>query len=304
MKYPEIVENTKRLFCGNGTPLIKPGKYTDEYIDIQVSMLMDDSKLTDLEYRAIVKYCVDNNFDKKESEKQLLHLIGWETKPDDKFWEHSGSIILKKEYFKGCSGKIPSNAIGFDEAFPAEKRESFFRKKGFFWQIVNDMKEYQELKKSKELMVSRDHYMFDTAKEYLLAIQNAKKTLENDAIAFFRDPKNKFEDRLVLFNELGGKKDFIFHPKDKNLNRIFEMFHERDYLERYQSYHTWDVIEWWIRELKPNRCKIDFSRNQYHPSLIKTKRNYQVSQEALNRLQEKYLNLLIAEGISEFIFDW
>ena len=52
------------------------------------------------------------------------------------------------------------------------------------------------------------------------------------------------------------------------------------------------------------RCKIDYSINQYHPDLKQKKRNYVSSQAAIDRLYNYYLNLLIVEGVSEFIFDW
>jgi hypothetical protein len=307
MKYPEIVAKTKLLYTGGGVPLIKPGVFTDEFIDEQITLVMDEKLLSEREIDAIVRYCVDNNLNKEDSEKQLMKFLNWNCKPDEKFWRESGSIIIKKEYFKTCSGesgKIPWNALGWDDVFGPERHETFYKQRSLIYGLDNAIKTLRELRKQKTTLKSQNSYMFKSADEYIKAIENAKKTIEADAIKFYRDPNHSFQDRLSLFNMLGKSETYIFHPKHKGLDKIFEIHQEQGYVERHQKYYCWDVIEWWMNQMLEGRCKIDYSRNQYHPDLKQKKRNYVSSQAAIDRLYNYYLNLLIVEGVSEFIFDW
>jgi hypothetical protein len=304
MKYPEIVEKVKLLYTGGGTPLIKPGVFSDDFIDGQVCLVMDEKKLSTKEIDAIVRYCVNFNLSKEDSEKKLMEFLNWGSKPDEKFWRESGSIIIKKEYFKGCSGKIPSNALGWEDVFTWERHDTFSEQRILLYHFYESVETLRELNKQKMILKSQESYMFDDARKYINAINNAKQTIEEDAIKFYRDPKNNLEDRIKLFELLGGKKSFIFHPKNKELNQIFEMHQEQGYCDRHQTLSTWEIIEWWMEEIAENRLKVDYSANKYHPKLKQTERNYVPSSAALNQLRNRYFNMLVVEGISEFIFDW
>lgn len=121
---------------------------------------------------------------------------------------------------------------------------------------------------------------------------------KNDAI-FFKDKSKHLSERIKSFEKYGDCKQYIFHPKNILLNRIFKIYIEQDYIQRDDIIECSSIIEWWLSELEMNRCHI----STYLPTILKEKRNYKPSQEAIKRLEKYYYECLFTEGITRFKFN-
>jgi hypothetical protein len=120
---------------------------------------------------------------------------------------------------------------------------------------------------------------------------------------FYLDKSKNWEERIKAFREYGEKEQWIWHPIHPALNTIFNLFHEKDYIQKHEQVHVDTVIDCWFDDLDEGRIEISH-RNEYHPSVDVIDRNYEPSKEALDKLWKMYYELLMIEGVSEYTYDW
>jgi len=130
------------------------------------------------------------------------------------------------------------------------------------------------------------------------------KNIKTEAKKFYMDKTKDFKKREKVFSKHGKSNDYIYHPIDSNLKKIFDIYFENDYLDKHQIVKTLDVIKNWIETLSDSRSIIDYSKNKYHPNIKSTERNYTPSDKAIERLYRFYAEKMFLEGVSEFEFDW
>ena len=121
------------------------------------------------------------------------------------------------------------------------------------------------------------------------------------AIEYYLDPTKPWSERLKVFNRY-GKEEGCYTPYDISLAKIFTKYMDNSYVDRHETFYCDNVIEWWIDTLWDNRCK--FVRTSYDMKLVKFRRNYEPSQQAIERLSRYYMEKSFLFGVSRSQFDW
>lgn len=300
LKYPELVKKSRLLYTVSGKIAINP-KYTDKELDEQITLLMESKPLNDSEFELLTKYFIENNFPDEDMDNFITGKLNLEFDIINDVWKNFGNIAFHKKYFKDSVSKT---ALGLFDVFDESKYNKFSEVQKCFYKFKPNVIRHRKLIELKSNLKPHMNNMFGSYSDYFDAIDNAKKVIEDDAVKFYMDPTKPLVDRIKLFNRLGKKNNYMYNPDNKNLNKIFQMSFEDDFLERHTTISCVDVIEEWIEGLKSKRTHIDYSKNEYHPSLETEQRNYNPSQESMDRLFEYYFNNLVIEGVSEFILDW
>ena len=117
------------------------------------------------------------------------------------------------------------------------------------------------------------------------------------------DKTKSFEERLKAFTKLGEQDSSIFHPTNRDLKIIFDVYGENGWVERHQIIECEHIVEYWIDKLRNNRCHLDWT-NKYHPKVATSTRNYTPNQKAIDRLYRFYIEKLFLDGIGSFEWDW
>jgi len=310
------VENN--VYKGYAARLVKNHKtYTDEEIGEQIYTVLNTfidpillkkkiSKMMDmLSYE-------DESKDKKYVVNEVYKMLGWKTEDNkdgltpinEEFWVGSGSIpfvISESDYNKKMFNlKTLYGAMGLHEIF-GKNIEVFFDIKSILFGTINSFpvewnKRY-DLKIEKNKKYSSNFDSLDDLEDNVVV-----KNIKSEAIKFYRDKSKNYKERRKVFEKHGNKECYIFHPKDKNLNEIFEKYCDDDQ-DRHSMIHVSEVIEWWIDIMSEFRTKI-VSSGKFNKKIEKTTRNYIPSKTAIKRLERYYMEKLFLEGICKFEFDW
>lgn len=128
--------------------------------------------------------------------------------------------------------------------------------------------------------------------------------IEEEAKNFYTDKSKDWGERLRVFNKFGYEEGYIFEPNHPKLKTIFDMYNDLDWTERHQRVECSDVIHWWMSKMVDNRIMVDYSKNEYHPSLKEDSRGYTPSKGSVDKLTRKYMELVMMERVNAYIFDW
>ena len=309
LKYPELTKKWRLLSTVGGDTILKgQDDITDEQIDQQIQLLLDQKRL---DFNEVMENYFKSNWVLNLSSAKLFvkQSYGWEHDYNpDVFW-NGGSVAFMKKYFNKKYTYV-KGALGWDDLFTDDivgnwsACDRWHQLRNIF-NVEGRLNDFLTEKENKNKLKSQDSYMFNTADEYLNAIENAKKTIVEDAQKYYLDPKNPIETRVKLFEELGKQDYCIFQPTNKRLREIFDYETcESDMYTRHEIVSCVGIIDSWLERLVDTRVEIDYSENEYHPKLKCPPRNYVASEEAIQRLRAKYFNLLVVDGVSKFELDW
>jgi len=249
---------------------------------------------------------VDIISDKKSFIDKVYKLVGWDkfTPIDRTFWTIFGSAPiggLSKSNTKLMTLKDKYGACAMEDIFGYKFSSTYY----YTYTIQNvidkfDVKWNKEFnfKKEKEKVYSSPYKDLDDLEENITV-----KKIKEESKKFYLDKTKSFKERVKVFNEHGKFETYVFSPNNSSLKKIFDIFGEND-VERHQKYDSVSIVEWWIENLSEKKCKIDYSRNHYHPSLKQSKRKYKPSKIAIDRLYKFYVEKLFLEGVGSFEWDW
>ncbi len=305
LKYPEKVELLKDAIDVSGKRLL-PSKTPLGKIDEQIDLIIGLTYRTDDEIKTmeskILNKLLKNNVSKTDSLKfiikELNTFFNIKTVFDLEFWKNFGSAPLyqKHENDKKKGGVGMDTIFGdkFDLCY-SHIRDSINLTDSLF----NSYSKLLEKSQLQNINVKSKYNSLDDLEDNVVA-----KKIEAEANIFYKDKTKPMAERLLVFEKYGESENYIHQPEDIRLRKIFKMYGETGYVDKYQTVDCLDVINWWVDELSEKRCKISYNENKYHPKIIKTKRKYTPSEESKNRLSAFYKTLLIEEGVARFTYDW
>ena len=229
-------------------------------------------------------------------EKSVIDFYNFDKNFDSSFWSSFGSAPYYQihEDEKGEKGGVGMNTI-FGNQF--EDCHSIMHGVSRIINVLQDEYNAEMLRRNRENVVS-EYSDLDDLEDNVVA-----KKIYEVAEVFYKDTTKSFDKRLVVFEKYGFKDGFIHEPKHPMLKRIFDIVMEFDYFSKHEEISCTGIIEIWVEALSDNRIEIDHS-NSYHPDIIKSSRNYEPSEEAIERLTKYYSRLILDEGVASFIFDW
>lgn len=289
MKYPKLVEKIKLLHTYDG-PMISEGEFTDDEIDYQISIVMESTMTSDLD--SLVNKFIDADLKISDIPTFLNRELNRpdDYKPNKSFWKNSGSVLLLKRYF---DKRVPESALAWEDVFKENVRENFFNQRDWEFKMEQEVNKLRGLIKKRKRLKPSGPYMYSTAKQYEKAINNAKATIENNAMSFCLDPNNNIEERIKLFEVVGGSDGWIFRPDDKVLAKMFESYYDADYCSKHEEVYCSNVLEYAIEQLE-----YESQSGEVYP------RNYEITDALRARLKTMYFNKLVIEGVASFKFDW
>lgn len=307
------VKDLRIAVAVDGKNLVDPN-FTDQQIEDQINLIMNQKifsnqtiidKISELILKVSDNLSIDDAVEwVKVKTYEFVNCTNL-PKYDPEFWKHFGSAPFSLTRYKNTNINLdPSKGHkGMDEIF-----DDKFENGGFnqlctvYYQLNNVKNSIEELRKFKKLRTENVISEFRTLDEIEenLPVKKAKIA----AKILFKDKTVSMKERLNTFENYGDTNCFIYHPKNKNLNKIFEIYHESGYHERHENVSCTQIIDWWIDNLTSKRCFIDYSKNSCHPSLKRIKRNYKPSKNAIERLYNYYIEILLLEGVSQFELDW
>lgn len=337
------VEQLKNCFSVEGSLLIKSNRFTQEELDEmfknrgttheshfshlrKTEKTFSDDEIADQIYTMLNQVAfseqplqdkmnlffnecelIDMKSEKKLYKKKVYNLIGWDKlKPlNNTFWREFGSAPingLSTSNKKLMMFKDKYGACAMEDIFGYKFSRTYF----YTYTILNNIKNFDEkwkeankIKNESEKVYTSPYKNIDDLEENI-----SVKRIKDEARKFYLDKSKNFKDRVDVFNKYGESHSYIYHPKNSNINKIFDIYQEMDYTERHQNVECESIISFWIDSLTDDRCEIDYSRNSYHPSLKKTKRKYKPSKKAIDRLYKYYMEKLFLEGMGSFEWDW
>lgn len=333
------VEQLKCSFSVEGLPLIKSDKFSDEdnnnfkiksnshpshwnhlndkiwndeEIAEQIITLLNIKSYNDITFKDLVNKImktisyIDLTEDTEKFKTVLFKELNYDklTPFNQNFWKNFGSAPFDiDERFSNntlLEFKEKYGACGMSEIFGNKFKSNYH----LTYLINNTLSEFNSkwivIKEKKDLNI----HTFNSPYNNIDEIENnvtINKIIE-EAKIFYHDKTKNFNDRIKVFTKYGESNDWIFYPVDYNLHKIFELYMESE-INRNQIIETPYIVEWWIEKLKNYRCEFNWI-NQYHPKLLTTKRNYNYSDKALDRLYHYYMEKLFLEEIGSFEFDW
>jgi hypothetical protein len=272
-------------------------KYSDQEIFDQLRVYFDTKVLDEVALQDQVeafKYTLPIDISVEEGKKLIQdkfnQLVGWtDTKcMDIHFWSKFG----------GCQyTQIP---------YLVENNTDVFSKKlslsGFIYgQLYNFDKWYQDYcnRVTMRRTIFTSPYNSMEKMEEELSVKKIKAACKN----FYLDKTKDLNERIKVFSKYGDDYGCIWYPYDKDMNKIFQTYVEKN-VERHEIVTSVDVIKWWIDLLSEKNTKISFKENKYHPNIISKYRNYVPTEESINRLRKYYLEKLFIEGVGSFEVDW
>lgn len=344
MTIKEQVEKIKVCFSVESFPLIKTDRFTQEELNEMIATdngrahcshynhIKPNSKVfSDLEIEnQLITFMSQNVFSNsdlidKESvifkslkfldyktdfdnyKTALYNLVGWTglTQLDGNFWTKFGSapffisdtnkqlVEMQKKY----------GACGLNELFGKDRFSNGYHQTYTIPNLLGSFKikweDASKINNKKNTIYTSTYNTIDEMEE-ILSVKKIKEEAEN----FYLDKTKSIEERCKAFSKYAEKETYIHEPKNPYLKKMFEIFSEDDSMERHQNINCIDIVEWWIETLINTRSFIDYSKNQYHPSIKSKKRNYKASKTAINRLKLYYIEKLFLEGVGSFEFDW
>lgn len=305
MNYPTKVEQLKIAVDVSGKLLLDKS-HTDQRIDQEITILMNIIDRSDEDIRkesdriySTLDYTMTVTEANIYIRSEFYKFIGITTQLDFNFWKNFGSAPLYQKY----EDEKVKKGIGMDKLFDGKfdgwsnacdiEREISVLTENFKSKIDRD------LERSAFINIVSPYKNLDDIQENV-TVKKAKEA----AKIFLMDNTKSIEDKLEVFDIYGEEEQYIYDPNHPFLNKIFEIYKEQDMIQKYEVVDCLDIVEWWIDELSDKRCEISYVSNKYHPNLIRTKRNYEPSQEALDRLSNYYRDIILEEGVVRFTFDW
>ena len=189
-----------------------------------------------------------------------------------------------------------------DEIFGSKFSETYYYCYEIESLINNFDSEWDEKRRLKDLAKQTHRSDYDTLAE--MEENETVKHIPEVAKQFYLDKTKPLQERLRVFTKYGKKEDFIHQPTNVALKKIFDVsFEDSDNYSRNETIECYDIVSCWLEQLKDGRLSLNWS-NPYHPKLIKKKRNYKPSEEAMKRLELYYCENLFLEEIGSFDFDW
>jgi hypothetical protein len=213
---------------------------------------------------------------------------------DNNFWIKfsSAPYYQKHEDEKGRKG-----GVGMDTIFGSKFEDcDRYDTDNLINLLKMNVEQYHKKNIKKTPKVSKYSCLGDFMKIY--------EKIRIDAIIFYKDETQGFDERIKVFNKFGKKETYIYTPNNPNLKQIFDIMNEQDYFERHQTVECTYIVDCWVEYLEDKRCKISYNENRYHPKIIKTDRNYTPSNKAIERLRRYYYNIIMSENVAKFDFDW
>jgi len=271
-------------------------KYTDQQIFDQLRAYFDSPVIDETKLKDDIdsfKNTFPTNLTEEEGKKLIQNkfneLVGWnDTKyMYSNFWSKFGSCQYTQ---------MPFLVEGNTNAFGSKLHLS-----GAIYNQLHSFKNwYEDYCKRKELSNTIFTSPFNNMDE--MEEELSVKKIGEAARNFYLDKTKNFDERVKVFSKYGKSQSYIWHPSDKNLNKIFEMYTEDT--ERYITVETYRIVEWWVECLAHKRTEISFVENRFHPKLSSEKRNYEVNQKSCDRLYKYYMEKLFIEEIGSFEIDW
>jgi hypothetical protein len=126
-----------------------------------------------------------------------------------------------------------------------------------------------------------------------------KQVKNGGAKEFYLDETKPMSERVKAFNEYGGVNIYKYRPITKEIKDIFDWYYYTCCPNKMETILTASVIiDFWMVEIE--RCKTIKIDGIFEES----ERKYKPSKEALERLENYYLNKLMLEGVAKFTYDW
>lgn len=333
------VEQIKSSFSVEGSPLIKSDRFTqaeldklrsestshsshwyrhiagariwtDEEIAQQIQLFLDTTDIPESKFDKIIETILkdfpleDRDREIVAARQRVYMVINWpdEPKVNPDFWAPFGSAPGRIASQKLETLHEKYGACSMEEIFDDQFSKKFY----LFRSAVNTAistisSKWNELKALKEAAVIEWNSPYNTMAELEESV--TIKQGPNAARHFYLDKTKDFEQRVAVFNRHGEHCKWIHRPVDPDLEKIFSVYLEGDYITRYQEVLCESVIENWLDDLTQNRIKISYA-NKYHPKKIKTPRSRKPSKESVARLHRYYMEKLFLEGVSRFCLDW
>jgi len=302
----EKLKILKKCVCQDGEPIIPKG-YSDEEVMENLYTLFNQNPISETffddlyeDYIKRVDISKSNSEITKEIKGEIYKKLGWDKlKPFTIVLDYVGWAFETKHIASEAHKK--NGAIGlvdfFGKGFNTDNLNIEYKISVCIANIFSQINLKRDKLKSKSEKIEPSK--FNSLKEidkYFDVSKEIKK--------FYKDSNRLFEEREQVFNKYGETSGSIHSPIDKDLSKIFDIYCESDYIDRHQTVGCDYVINSWIENLQYDRCRIDYSENQYHPTISKTKRNYKPSGAAIKRLYQYYMNKVMFEEVASFEFDW
>lgn len=286
--------------------------WTDEEIGEQINTMIESKTFSDTDLNDKIEELINSlPFENISTEKELFKsnlykLVGWDilTPLNPVFWEKFGSapffISENDTNKKLLNFRKIYGACGMNEIFGSK-----FEDNCHLVHIINNALTYfndkwEEKKKRKEIKTQFFSSTFNSLDE--IEENVVIKHVAEEAKKFYHDKSKVFEERVKVFTRYGKREDYIFHPKNRILDKIFKMYIEGEN-DRCSIIECDQIINWWVKMLMYKRCKLNWS-NPYHPELKQKNRNYKPSNAACDRLFKYYMEKMFLEEVGSFVFDW
>ncbi len=310
-KLQQKVIDLRNSVTVEGKPLVAK-KWSDEQVASQIELLLNQKVFSSdkLDKQLEVKLkLIPQNLSIDESvewiKKEMYTLVNWVDYtyiPD--FWKEFSSAPYTMKFNNNpiLTKAMESGAKGMDEIFDNKFEKGFsmtYQLNNLLYYVKNRIEEDIEMKKIKSTIYSSP---YKNVEEIIDSLPE-KKAKEAGRV-FYLDKTKPMEARIKAFDKYGDKPRSIHQPSHPSLMRIFDIFNENSYYQRHEMVNCLSVIEWWMENVQVGKTVIDYSQNQYHPSLKKKKRKYAPSKAGMKRLENAYIEILFVEGVSEFELDW
>jgi L-rhamnose mutarotase len=308
----ELEEMKKNSTCHSSHWMNINKVWTDEQIGEQINTMMasktfGDTVLDDRIEDLMKSLPLENLSVEKETFKiNLYKMVGWDvlTPLNPNFWARFGSapffISEKDNNKKLLTFRKLYGACGMNEIFGSKFEDNYrlvYKINNAIENFINLWEEKNNIKKIKTKSFFSPFNSLEEIEENVVV-----KHIGEEAIKFYHDKTKIFEERVKVFTRHGVRKDFIFHPTDRNINKIFKLYSE-DEIDRNSIIECEQIISWWIEMQAYKKSKLDWE-NPYHPKLKQSNRNYKPSDDACERLYKYYMEKLFLDEVGSFIFDW
>tara|TARA_R110000796_G_scaffold126793_2_gene241766 strand:+ start:1052 stop:1972 length:921 start_codon:yes stop_codon:yes gene_type:complete len=302
MKHEKKVKLLKDAIDVSGEKLL--GKsVADTIIDKQIDLLLNATIFSNDAFvtfdSAFIKTAKNKIFTSEEFiklyDEMMLGILGIDEYLNSKFWRNFSSA----PYYQDSEDKKKKGGVGMDTIFGDKFQKNHSN-------LISIPDRRDNLLRVYNLWVEKENQPIITTKSKynsIKDIENEFKQIEVEALLFTKDKSKSLKDRVEVFNKFGGDGGCMHEPDNEDLSMIFRQYNEMEYASRREVIICKDVLDWWIDELSEHKCEITHI-NKYHPKVERTKRNYKPSKEAIERLYNYYMEILIQEGISKFDFDW
>jgi len=323
MNISKKVEQLKKSFTVEGTPLFKSNHFTDEEIEkmkkestcheshwcglekpdkswsddeiaTQIEVFFNTPNLDTIAFKKLVNKMlkslpiINKNHELKVFTELLFGCLNWTN-------EKNG---ISEMWVKFGSAPIDSMEIIFGGQFENKFHIFWYGVKRAIFEFDNYWDNEKRKKDLKEKTFSSPYNSVDEIEENVVI-----KNVAEVAKQFYHDKTKDFEERVKVFTKYAKRNTFIFHPTDHDLDKIFKIYIENDFLERRQIIECEKVVNSWIESLMYKRCHLSWT-NPYHPTLKQKNRNYKPSEKAIDRLYKYYMEKLFNDEVGSYEFDW